>query len=92
MQVEIPAIELILCIRWYCHFDDDVYVNIPVLMASLSRYDPFQDHVYIGRWPLAKEVLPVPELLFQDTFPVHVRAIYAESKISSQLRNSDCYL
>ncbi|XP_065890669.1 beta-1,3-N-acetylglucosaminyltransferase lunatic fringe-like [Dysidea avara] len=39
--------------QWYCHFDDDMYVNIPALGKLLEQYDPHQPY-YIGRWP--KEV------------------------------------
>ncbi|XP_065901381.1 beta-1,3-N-acetylglucosaminyltransferase radical fringe-like [Dysidea avara] len=35
--------------QWFCHFDDDVYVNIPQLSQLLQKYDPHQPH-YIGRW------------------------------------------
>ena len=34
--------------RWYCHFDDDVYVNVPVLMRTLRVH---KDKVYLGHWP-----------------------------------------
>ena len=46
---------LYFCFRyqWYCHFDDDMYVNIPALGKLLEQYDPHQPY-YIGRWP--KEV------------------------------------
>jgi len=35
--------------QWYCHIDDDVYVNIPQLSQLLQKYDPNQPQ-YIGRW------------------------------------------
>ena len=34
--------------RWYCHFDDDEYVNIPVLMRTLHVHE---DKLYLGYWP-----------------------------------------
>ncbi len=34
---------------WYCHFDDDVYVNVPKLVSVLSEHNPIQEKVYIGR-------------------------------------------
>ena len=34
--------------RWYCHFDDDEYVNVPVLIRTLCVH---KDKVYLGRWP-----------------------------------------
>lgn len=44
-------------IRWYCHFDDDMYVNIPELVKALREaMDKSEDGgVYLGRWP--KEVI-----------------------------------
>lgn len=38
--------------RWYCHFDDDNYVNIYKLLAELDRYDADTEgthHVYLGK-------------------------------------------
>lgn len=58
----------VLVCRWYCHFDDDMYVNIPVLLSSLGEHDPLQQRVYIGQWPLAAEHLSVPQR-FSQTFP-----------------------
>ena len=37
-----------LIVRWYCHFDDDEYVNIPVLMKTLHVHE---DKLYLGYWP-----------------------------------------
>nr|XP_054757655.1 beta-1,3-N-acetylglucosaminyltransferase radical fringe-like [Lytechinus pictus] len=34
--------------RWYCHVDDDNYLNIPQLLALLRGYDHNQDY-YLGR-------------------------------------------
>ena len=28
--------------KWFCHFDDDNYVNIPKLTKELNQYDPYQ--------------------------------------------------
>ena len=35
--------------QWFCHFDDDVYVNIEPLSKLLQQYDPNKPH-YIGKW------------------------------------------
>ncbi len=40
--------------RWFCHFDDDVYVNVPTLMAMLHRYNS-TDSLYLGRWSVNKK-------------------------------------
>lgn len=42
-----------LC-RWFCHVDDDVYVNVPRLIALLQQYNPVKDHLYLGRWSLSR--------------------------------------
>ncbi|XP_041466757.1 beta-1,3-N-acetylglucosaminyltransferase radical fringe-like [Lytechinus variegatus] len=34
--------------RWYCHVDDDNYLNIPQLLALLRGYDHNQDY-YLGK-------------------------------------------
>lgn len=33
---------------WFCHFDDDNYVNVPVLLQLLESYDPQEDW-YLGK-------------------------------------------
>ena len=38
--------------RWFCHFDDDMYANIPNLVLALSKTgNETDDGVYFGRWP-----------------------------------------
>ena len=39
--------------RWYCHFDDDMYVNIPALVPALREEmnKSADGGVYFGRWP-----------------------------------------
>lgn len=34
--------------KWWCHADDDTYLNINLLVKLLSKYDPSMDW-YIGR-------------------------------------------
>ncbi|XP_065898738.1 beta-1,3-N-acetylglucosaminyltransferase manic fringe-like isoform X2 [Dysidea avara] len=36
--------------QWFCHFDDDVYVNVPQLSKLLQQYDPHQPY-YLGKYP-----------------------------------------
>ena len=36
--------------QWYCHIDDDIYVNIPQLSQLLQQYNPEKPY-YIGNWP-----------------------------------------
>ncbi|XP_065905031.1 beta-1,3-N-acetylglucosaminyltransferase radical fringe-like [Dysidea avara] len=35
--------------KWFCHFDDDIYVNMPRLNQLLRQYDPDQPY-YFGKW------------------------------------------
>ena len=42
----------ILCCRWFCHVDDDNYVNVPVLVHTLQHYHHTADW-YIGRTSIA---------------------------------------
>ena len=39
-----------LC-RWFCHFDDDTYVNIPALVKSLQQFNPESERLYLGHMP-----------------------------------------
>ena len=43
--VLIPCI--LFSFQWYCHFDDDMYVNVPELSNLLQQYDPGKPY-YIG--------------------------------------------
>ena len=62
-------------LRWYCHFDDDLYVNPQALTDLLSQHDPTTDQ-YLGAWAVVGRVhrqnrIPVsssmkmPHLLFE---------------------------
>ena len=48
--------------RWFCHFDDDIYVNMAALVATLGKYNPTEEQWYLGRWSVNRkekiEVLP----------------------------------
>lgn len=46
---------LLLYIRWFCHVDDDVYVNVPALVALLQSYDPLREKLYLGSWSLSRK-------------------------------------
>ena len=35
--------------KWYCHADDDIYVNIVGLTKMLQSYNP-KEKVYLGQW------------------------------------------
>eukprot|EP00731_Ephydatia_muelleri_P031356 Em0022g870a len=40
---------------WYCHFDDDMYVNVGALVATLAKYNPGRDRLYLGRWSVNRD-------------------------------------
>ena len=42
------SMSIFVRVNWYCHFDDDMYVNLKELYKLLSQYDPSEPH-YIGR-------------------------------------------
>lgn len=44
--------------RWFCHFDDDNYVNVPALLDLLSKYDHKEDW-YLGK-PSIKMPIKIP--------------------------------
>lgn len=43
------------CYRWFCHVDDDNYLNVGALLRLLSQYSHTQD-VYIGRPSLERPI------------------------------------
>ena len=42
--------DVVVRIKWFCHFDDDIYVNVKELLKLLSQYDSSKPY-YIGRNP-----------------------------------------
>ena len=47
--------------RWFCHFDDDNYVNVPALVNKLSEFDYREDN-YLGKPSIAQPL----EILDRD--------------------------
>ena len=45
--------------QWFCHSDDDVYVNVPKLSRLLQQYDPHKPY-YIGKWLSNHHKYPFP--------------------------------
>lgn len=41
--------------RWFCHFDDDNYVNVPRLVSILQTYN-HQEDWYLGRTSIYEPV------------------------------------
>ena len=50
----------LLCFRWFCHFDDDNYVNVPRLLKLLDNYNPRED------WYLGRPSIPTPLEIFRQ--------------------------
>lgn len=51
----------LFCFRWFCHFDDDNYVNVPRLVRFLGDYNPRED------WYLGKPSIQAPlEIVNKD--------------------------
>ena len=46
---------LFLLLRWFCHVDDDNYVNVRTLVKHLSQYPHTQD-MYIGKPSLDRPI------------------------------------
>ena len=44
---------LLFPFRWFCHFDDDNYVNVVTLVKTLQNFNPHED-VYLGKPSLLK--------------------------------------
>lgn len=50
--------------KWFCHFDDDNYVNVPRLVRFLADYNPRDD------WYLGKTSIQAPwEIVYKDKKP-----------------------
>lgn len=45
----------LVCCRWFCHVDDDNYLNVDTLLKLLSQYSHTQD-VYLGRPSLERPI------------------------------------
>ena len=47
--------------NWFCHFDDDVYVNTVALQKLLSSHNQY-GYWYLGRWSVNRNTrLPIPK-------------------------------
>lgn len=58
-------IDFFFFFRWFCHVDDDNYVNVPALDELLKMYNP------IGDWYLGRTSTPKP-LRIQVCFILYV--------------------
>ena len=52
-----------LSYQWYCHIDDDAYVNVPQLGKLLQKYDPHQTQYIGSKWRFKDPYAPVRDRL-----------------------------
>jgi hypothetical protein len=52
---------------WFCHFDDDQYVNVAALEAKLRQFDP-REEWYLGKPSIGKPL----DILDRDSREVQV--------------------
>ena len=45
---KITLLLFLIFIRWYCHLDDDMYLNVQNLLQLLDTLDPLSTH-YLGK-------------------------------------------
>lgn len=58
--------------RWFCHFDDDNFVNVPALLRKLRQFDHRED------WYLGKPSIPEPlEILDRDNMQRKIKFWFA---------------
>nr|XP_056722437.1 beta-1,3-N-acetylglucosaminyltransferase lunatic fringe [Euleptes europaea] len=56
--------------KWFCHVDDDNYVNVRTLVKLLSSY-PHTKDIYIGKPSLDKPIQATERISENETHPVH---------------------
>ncbi|XP_043269415.1 fringe glycosyltransferase isoform X2 [Venturia canescens] len=54
--------------KWFCHFDDDNYVNVPRLLKLLDNYNPRED------WYLGRPSIPAPLEIVRQGFKFSKRS------------------
>ena len=67
--------------RWFCHVDDDTYVNIPALLKTLQQYNHTED------WYLGKPSLSHPIELYDVEYPSVSHQYQYLNPFASSLRN-----
>ncbi|XP_036788832.2 beta-1,3-N-acetylglucosaminyltransferase lunatic fringe isoform X2 [Manis pentadactyla] len=56
--------------KWFCHVDDDNYVNVRALLRLLASYPPTQD-IYIGKPSLDRPIQATERVSEHKVRPVH---------------------
>uniref|UniRef100_H2ZBA1 Fringe-like glycosyltransferase domain-containing protein n=1 Tax=Ciona savignyi TaxID=51511 RepID=H2ZBA1_CIOSA len=49
--------------KWWCHFDDDNYVNVPLLVKILDGFD-YNEEIYLGKPSLSRPIVS----MYKDGF------------------------
>ena len=64
-------------VRWFCHVDDDTYVNVVALVKLLRRYPHYEDW-YIGKPSLDKPITSIhsDDPVVKTSFTWELRVIY----------------
>ena len=57
--------------RWFCHFDDDQYVNVPRLVGKLGEF-PAGEAWYLGKPSIDKPI----EIIDRDNFDLQVSTYF----------------
>jgi hypothetical protein len=70
---------------WFCHVDDDMYINLKVLYSMLDRYRPHQEKVYFGRktnhrLKTTSSLLPADDPRRQDRYYLMYGGFYCMSR------------
>lgn len=72
--------------KWFCHFDDDNYVNVPRLVQHLRRYNPLDD------WYLGKPSIKKPLEIQDRDSKVIIDDLHLHSTTNGFVNFSQCLL
>ena len=66
-SITLYCIQITFCsYQWYCHSDDDVYVNVPLLSQLLQQYDAHKPY-YFGRLSTTRgDLSPKKEVIVSE--------------------------
>uniref|UniRef100_H2XPZ2 Fringe-like glycosyltransferase domain-containing protein n=1 Tax=Ciona intestinalis TaxID=7719 RepID=H2XPZ2_CIOIN len=71
--------------KWWCHFDDDNYVNVPRLVEFLGHYD-WREDVYIGKKSITRPIRSMYKGNFVDvTFATGGAGVCVSSALARKM-------
>ena len=73
--------------RWWCHVDDDTYVNVPKLLKVLSKYN-YKDSVILGKPSLN---YPATRTVNSVSVFIHIYLSYFQSLLTQMIYNNQKY-